>query len=190
MNALIFYAAAGLMLAGGLASGRLEGAWRRASFGTLIAGFLLLAAGLDAWPVFLVSLLFLPLLLSPFFPRRRTGSVSGEEVDVDIRSFETNAERERGKDKKKNGEDAVPALRKGIAALLCASLAGILLSVVWSNPLWKIRTPSEGELPLPGSGLILFGVLPALLLLFSLRTRKTAADDRGLSGDIDHVPGS
>lgn len=173
MNALIFYAAAGLMLAGGLASGRSGRGWRTASSGALVAGFLLLAAGLDAWSVFFASLLPVPLLLSPFLLRRRPGS--GD--DADVRSVEANGEKDKRKDEKKNVEEAVPALRKGVAALLCAALAGILLSVVWSNPLWKIKAPSEGEFPLPGNGLILFGVLLALLLLFSVRNRKAAAGD-------------
>ena len=175
MNALIFYAAAGLMLAGGLASGRSGRGWRTTSSGALVAGFLLLAAGLDAWPVFFASLLFLPFLLSPSLLRRRPGS--GDKVDVDVRSVEAKGEKDKRRDEKKNAEEAVPALRKGVAALLSAALAGILLSVVWRNPLWKIKAPSEGEFPLPGNGLILFGVLLALLLLFSVRNRKAVVGD-------------
>lgn len=185
MNALFFYAAVGLMVGGGvLLQVGVRGGWRTIAYAVLAAGIGVLAAGLHAWIVLGASLLLLAwIALAPLVHRRQMSrSARADQNDPLAPTLRADKGRVKMNDVNEGMPEAASSpLRKGVAALLSAAIAGILLSIIWTNPLWKIKTPAEQNLAVPGIGSLLLILLLLLLVLFSRRSIAAPTQSLGES---------
>lgn len=162
-----FYVAAGLMLAGAAGLLFARGPVARGIAGVAVAaGIGVLAAGADSWAILAGSILLISALPLPVL--RKRASLPDAQSSRVHRTATTVDSGGRGS-----------SLRRLSAALLSAAFGGVLLSVVWSNPLWKVKLPADREWTPPGSGLVLVLAILVVILILSpnvARIRRAEED--------------